>query len=83
MGGVGCDNMTVVLACFLHGKSYGDLAKRCSQTLVPLQITPSHMKFQYSDKTSQYSEATPTGTESLTANTCEEVEEAKSITCTS
>ncbi|XP_071951504.1 probable protein phosphatase 2C T23F11.1 [Antedon mediterranea] len=30
MGGLGCDNMTVVLACFLQGKSYEDLALRCS-----------------------------------------------------
>lgn len=32
MGGLGCDNMTVVLVCFLHGKTYEDLADRC---LVP------------------------------------------------
>lgn len=30
MGGLGCDNMTVVLVCFLHGKPYDDLAARCS-----------------------------------------------------
>ncbi|XP_041359473.1 probable protein phosphatase 2C T23F11.1 [Gigantopelta aegis] len=30
MGGVGCDNMTVVLVCFLHGGLYEDLVKRCS-----------------------------------------------------
>ncbi|RWS21671.1 putative protein phosphatase 2C T23F11.1-like protein, partial [Leptotrombidium deliense] len=30
MGGLGCDNMTVILVCFLHGKSYEDLSLRCS-----------------------------------------------------
>lgn len=31
MGGLGCDNMTVVLVCFLHGCSYEDLAMKCSR----------------------------------------------------
>lgn len=31
MGGVGCDNMTVILTCFLHGASYAELAERCSK----------------------------------------------------
>lgn len=31
MGGLGCDNMTVVLVCFLHGGTYDDLAKKCSR----------------------------------------------------
>lgn len=31
MGGVGCDNMSVVLACFMHRESYGDLVYRCSR----------------------------------------------------
>lgn len=31
MGGVGCDNMTVILACFLQGATYAELAERCSQ----------------------------------------------------
>ncbi|WAQ99590.1 PP2C2-like protein [Mya arenaria] len=31
MGGLGCDNMTVCLVCFLHGKPYEDLIRRCSQ----------------------------------------------------
>ncbi|KAK7503797.1 hypothetical protein BaRGS_00004920 [Batillaria attramentaria] len=31
MGGLGCDNMTVVLVCFLHGGSYTDLARKCSR----------------------------------------------------
>lgn len=30
MGGLGCDNMTVVLICFLHDKQYEDLADKCA-----------------------------------------------------
>ena len=30
MGGLGCDNMTVVLVCFLNENSYEHLAERCS-----------------------------------------------------
>lgn len=30
MGGLGCDNMTVVLICFLNGKTYEDLADKCA-----------------------------------------------------
>lgn len=31
MGGLGCDNMTVVLVCLLQGNSYEDLANKCSR----------------------------------------------------
>jgi protein phosphatase 2C family protein 2/3 len=31
MGGLGCDNMTVIIVCFLMGGSYDDLVKRCSR----------------------------------------------------
>lgn len=30
MGGLGCDNMTVVLVCFVNGKPYEELSARCS-----------------------------------------------------
>lgn len=30
VGGLGCDNMTVVLVCFLHGKPYSALVERCA-----------------------------------------------------
>jgi len=38
MGGLGCDNMTVVLVCFLHPNDnapgdYAELCRRCSQSL--------------------------------------------------
>lgn len=31
VGGLGCDNMTVVLVCFLHNQSYGALVARCAE----------------------------------------------------
>ena len=37
MGGLGGDNMTVVLICFLHNKPYEELIKRCSIKM-PTQI---------------------------------------------
>lgn len=30
MGGLGCDNMTVVLVCLLNEQSYDDLAAKCA-----------------------------------------------------
>ena len=33
MGGLGCDNMTVVLVCFLHDQPYQVLVDRCAQTV--------------------------------------------------
>lgn len=33
MGGLGCDNMTVLLVCFLNGESYENLAARCARDL--------------------------------------------------
>lgn len=30
MGGLGCDNMTVVIICFLHGNPYSSLVNKCS-----------------------------------------------------
>lgn len=32
MGGLGCDNMTVILVCFLHGNDYKDLCDRCGRS---------------------------------------------------
>lgn len=31
MGGLGCDNMTVILVCLLQGGTYDDLAVKCSR----------------------------------------------------
>jgi len=33
MGGLGCDNMTVVLVCFLHNKPYQHLIDKCCQLM--------------------------------------------------
>jgi protein phosphatase PTC2/3 len=40
MGGLGCDNMTVILVCFLNGEPYKKLAEKCKLTPLPL----SHIK---------------------------------------
>ena len=34
MGGLGCDNMTVIIVCFLHGGTYQDLMERCARPAV-------------------------------------------------
>ena len=39
MGGLGCDNMTVVLVCILNGESYEKLAERCKLVPLPLSQT--------------------------------------------
>lgn len=45
MGGLGCDNMTVVLVCFLMGGSYEDLVKKCNR---PSALGPSsHLSHSY------------------------------------
>lgn len=31
MGGLGCDNMTCVLVCFLHDQPYQALVERCAR----------------------------------------------------
>lgn len=40
MGGVGCDNMTVILACFLQRDSYRELAQRCSRNHFQIPKSP-------------------------------------------
>jgi len=39
--GTGCDNMTVILVCFLHGKSCSQLVMRCQKP--PLNIDQSSL----------------------------------------
>jgi protein phosphatase 2C family protein 2/3 len=43
MGGLGCDNMTVQLICFLHNQPYSQLANKCAQ--VPTKNSPPEPKF--------------------------------------
>ena len=45
MGGLGCDNMTVILVCFLHGKSYEDLAIKCSKNKLDSNSRPIREDF--------------------------------------
>lgn len=40
MGGLGCDNMTVVLVCLLNGAPYDELARRCARPPAPGPPSP-------------------------------------------
>lgn len=43
MGGLGCDNMTVIIACLLQGSTYSDLASRCAEKFVARRdLSPPH-----------------------------------------
>lgn len=44
MGGLGGDNMTVVLVCLLHGKPYSDLVARCANSSSNQQKTSAFAK---------------------------------------
>lgn len=41
MGGLGCDNMTVVLVCLLNGAPYAELARRCARPFNVIPCSPS------------------------------------------
>ncbi|CAF3963350.1 unnamed protein product, partial [Rotaria magnacalcarata] len=41
MGGLGCDNMTVVLCLLLHGQPYSVLASKCSKNPINSDLSPS------------------------------------------
>jgi len=56
MGGLGCDNMTVVLVCFMNGESYEKLAERCK--LMPLPQTPAQQQ-QNMPQTPQHAAGLP------------------------
>ena len=36
MGGLGCDNMTVILICYLNAEPYEKLAEKCKLAPLPL-----------------------------------------------
>ncbi|XP_065176967.1 probable protein phosphatase 2C T23F11.1 [Sycon ciliatum] len=43
IGGAGCDNMTVIIACMLHGGTFDDLAAKCARSrpqTPPPQLPP-------------------------------------------
>jgi protein phosphatase PTC2/3 len=54
MGGLGCDNMTVVLVCILNGESYEKLAEKCK--LAPLPLSQSNNSTNY---TNNYNNTSP------------------------
>lgn len=39
MAGLGCDNMTVVLVCMLHGSTYVDLTDKCKRPALEQEAT--------------------------------------------
>uniref|UniRef100_U5EXW4 protein-serine/threonine phosphatase n=1 Tax=Corethrella appendiculata TaxID=1370023 RepID=U5EXW4_9DIPT len=38
MGGLGGDNMTVIIVCFLHGRPYEDLVERCKKQVEKMKL---------------------------------------------
>ena len=43
MGGLGCDNMTVILVCFLNSEPYSTLVSKCSRvTSLPISQNKAH-----------------------------------------
>ena len=51
MGGLGCDNMTVVLVCFLNGEPYEKLAEKCKLAPMPLnQLNTLDLNCNYNIK---------------------------------
>ncbi len=60
MGGLGGDNMTVVLVCFLHGKSYEDLVQKCaSDKVIDEAPMDSELEKQLDDDSSECSSPEP------------------------
>lgn len=51
MGGIGGDNMTVIIICFLHGKPYEDLVNRCKEHVAE---TNRKMEEMYIDHESSF-----------------------------
>ena len=64
MGGVGCDNMTVILTCFLHGGTYAELAEKCARVTVQGEegflSADSFLNTQHVPSTSQSKETVDT-----------------------
>lgn len=52
MGGLGGDNMTVVLVCFLHNKPYADLVQRCASSTTTANTNTSQPATQTSTSSS-------------------------------
>ncbi|XP_058823578.1 probable protein phosphatase 2C T23F11.1 [Topomyia yanbarensis] len=43
MGGIGGDNMTVIIVCFLHGRPYEDLVTRCKEHVTDMNQQMAQM----------------------------------------
>lgn len=43
MGGIGGDNMTVIIVCFLHGRPYEDLVTRCKDRVNEMNLKMAQM----------------------------------------
>ncbi|XP_058450162.1 probable protein phosphatase 2C T23F11.1 [Malaya genurostris] len=43
MGGIGGDNMTVIIVCFLHGRPYEDLVTRCKEHVTDMNQKMAQM----------------------------------------
>jgi len=52
MGGLGCDNMTVILVCYLNGKPYEDLCRRVSSSFAPTASTNSSLNGESEEQVS-------------------------------
>jgi len=51
MGGLGCDNMTVVLVCFINGEPYEKLADRCALAQLPINSSQQKRTTTSDDET--------------------------------
>lgn len=49
MGGLGGDNMTVILVCLLHGKTYEELSARCAEKLLENESKETELSRQSSE----------------------------------
>ena len=48
MGGLGCDNMTAILICFVNEEPYTSLARRCSKSSTKIETVGSQNKALHS-----------------------------------
>lgn len=60
MGGLGCDNMTVVLVCLLNDKSYADLAMKCAKQNEQCKTTDESKNIEGEEQTNTKEEAVKT-----------------------
>uniref|UniRef100_A0A182KDD3 protein-serine/threonine phosphatase n=1 Tax=Anopheles christyi TaxID=43041 RepID=A0A182KDD3_9DIPT len=49
MGGIGGDNMTVIVVCFLHGQPYEELVNRCKEAVARRQAQRKQRRSQFEE----------------------------------